>query len=69
MNTVKICRNCNMPLSNSQLLGTEKDGSKNYDYCKYCYAKGEKITQKNAFVRIKPNSNLNCRRGRVIERQ
>ena len=29
-----------MPLVNQELLGTEKDGSKNHDYCKYCYQNG-----------------------------
>lgn len=29
-----------MPLVNQELLGTEKDGSKNQDYCKYCYQNG-----------------------------
>ena len=38
-----------MPLDNPELLGTEKDGSKNNEYCKYCYENG-------AFVN--PNMNL-----------
>lgn len=29
-----------MPLSPA-LLGTEKDGSPNHEYCKYCYQQGE----------------------------
>jgi hypothetical protein len=29
-----------MPLGND-LYGTEKDGSPNYEYCKYCYREGE----------------------------
>jgi len=29
-----------MPLINDELLGTEKDGSKNREYCKYCYQDG-----------------------------
>jgi hypothetical protein len=29
-----------MPLDNDQLLGTEKDGSKSHQYCKYCYQDG-----------------------------
>jgi len=38
-----------MPLDNPELSGTEKDGSKNNEYCKYCYENG-------AFVN--PNMNL-----------
>lgn len=30
-----------MPLDNTALLGTEKDGSPSQDYCKYCYQHGE----------------------------
>jgi radical SAM superfamily enzyme len=29
-----------MPLDNPELLGTEKDGSKNHEYCIYCYKDG-----------------------------
>jgi hypothetical protein len=29
-----------MPLDNPDLLGTEKDGSKNHEYCRYCYLDG-----------------------------
>ena len=38
----KICQSCGMPLTKEQ-LGTNKDGSINGDYCKYCYEKGEFI--------------------------
>ena len=29
-----------MPLDNRQMLGTEKDGSPNEEYCMYCYQHG-----------------------------
>jgi hypothetical protein len=29
-----------MPLEDAELLGTEKEGSKNHTYCKYCYENG-----------------------------
>ncbi|MCQ2486066.1 MAG: zinc ribbon domain-containing protein [Clostridia bacterium] len=32
-----------MPLESADQLGTNKDGSINEDYCKYCYDKGEFI--------------------------
>ncbi len=38
-----FCQSCGMPLSND-LSGTNTDGSKNEDYCIYCY-KGGKFTQ------------------------
>jgi hypothetical protein len=30
-----------MPLDNPELLGTERDGSKNQEYCKFCYEDGK----------------------------
>ena len=39
----KICQSCGMPITSNEQLGTNKDGSINYDYCKYCYINGEFI--------------------------
>ena len=39
----KFCQSCGMPLTNEN-LGTNADGSKNEDYCMYCYKDG-KFTQ------------------------
>ncbi len=36
----KICQSCGMPITSTDLLGTNKDGSINNDYCKYCYKDG-----------------------------
>ncbi|WMI72224.1 zinc ribbon domain-containing protein [Aminobacterium sp. MB27-C1] len=36
----KFCQSCGMPLDDSSLLGTEKDGSPTHDYCIYCYKEG-----------------------------
>ncbi len=41
METKNVCQSCSMPLDNAELLGTEEDGSLNYDYCKYCYQRGQ----------------------------
>ena len=32
-----------MPITSDEQLGTNKDGSINEDYCKYCYVNGEFI--------------------------
>lgn len=37
---MKFCQSCGMPL-NDQVLGTNADGSKNEDYCIYCYKDGK----------------------------
>ncbi len=36
----RFCQSCGMPLTD-ELLGTNADGSKNEDYCLYCYAGGK----------------------------
>ena len=37
---VKFCQSCGMPLT-VDVLGTNADGSKNEDYCMYCYKDGK----------------------------
>ncbi len=39
----KICQSCGMPLTENDQFGTNKDGSRNDDYCIYCYKDGEFI--------------------------
>ena len=33
----KFCQSCGMPLQKNEELGTNHDGSKNEEYCCYCY--------------------------------
>jgi hypothetical protein len=40
METTHFCQSCSMPLDSTELMGTEKDGSKNSHYCKFCYQNG-----------------------------
>ena len=37
---MKFCQSCGMPLT-EDVLGTNADGSKNKDYCMYCYRDGK----------------------------
>ena len=39
-NEMKFCQSCAMPMENVDLQGTNADGSKNEDYCHYCYKEG-----------------------------
>lgn len=39
MTETNYCQSCAMPLT-EDMLGTNKDGSKNEDYCVYCYKDG-----------------------------
>lgn len=37
----KYCQSCGMPMGTTdEMYGTEKDGGKSADYCKYCYENG-----------------------------
>jgi hypothetical protein len=36
----KFCQSCGMPMTAPEHFGTNKDGSKNEDYCVYCYKEG-----------------------------
>ncbi len=37
----RYCQSCGMPMGETdEFYGTEKDGAKSKDYCKYCYAGG-----------------------------
>lgn len=35
-----FCQSCGMPLEREEIIGTERDGYKNNDYCIYCYKEG-----------------------------
>jgi hypothetical protein len=35
-----ICQSCGMPMIKITDFGTNADGSQNYDYCTYCFQKG-----------------------------
>ena len=37
----KFCQSCAMPMTGSEIYGTNADGSKNEDYCIYCFKDGE----------------------------
>ncbi|MCP1222804.1 zinc ribbon domain-containing protein [Sebaldella sp. S0638] len=37
----KICQSCAMSLNEEKYFGTNTDGSKNEDYCVFCFSEGE----------------------------
>jgi hypothetical protein len=41
MNAERYCQSCGMPLPTEELLGTHRDGSRNQDYCVYCFKDGD----------------------------
>ena len=38
---VKICQSCGMPMESSEDFGFNADGSKNKEYCQFCWQDGE----------------------------
>ena len=44
MENQKFCQSCAMPLTNGEDFGTNADGSRNGDYCRYCYVAGSFTT-------------------------
>jgi len=40
---MNYCQSCAMPLVNTDDYGTNIDGTKNIEYCKYCYQNGHFI--------------------------
>lgn len=41
MKDMKFCQSCTMPLEKTEDYGTNKDGTKNEDYCVHCFKAGE----------------------------
>lgn len=37
---IPYCQSCAMPLLNPEDFGTEKDGTENKEYCRFCYQNG-----------------------------
>ena len=35
-----VCQSCSMPLQRPEDFGTNKDGSRNQEYCHYCFQNG-----------------------------
>lgn len=40
MENTKFCQSCAMPLTKEEDFGTNANGTKNEDYCVYCYTDG-----------------------------
>lgn len=41
MKEQKFCQSCAMPMTSEEQFGTNENGSKNLDYCIYCYKDGD----------------------------
>lgn len=38
---IKVCQSCSMPLEDEKLFGDNENGTKNDDYCIYCFKDGK----------------------------
>jgi hypothetical protein len=45
MENAPICQSCAMPMEKPEDFGTDKDGSRNGDYCHFCFGNGEFINK------------------------
>lgn len=36
-----FCQSCAMPMSSSEMFGTNSDGTKTDEFCTYCYQEGQ----------------------------
>ena len=52
-----ICQSCGMPMTNKEDFGTNSDGSKNKEYCRFCYKKG-KYTDEGITMKQKIEKNI-----------
>ena len=41
MTSSKICQSCAMPMAKDADLGTNSDGSRNGEYCHFCFENGQ----------------------------
>lgn len=44
-NKMAFCQSCGMPLAADEDFGTEQNGAKSADYCRYCYENGAFTTE------------------------
>ena len=57
MENMIFCQSCGMPLSKDEDFGTNAGGTKNEDYCAYCYKDGkftEDLTMEGMIERCVP---------------
>ena len=46
MEKVLVCQSCGMPIEKDEIIGTNADGSKNNDYCVYCFKNNERRNER-----------------------
>lgn len=60
----RICQSCGMPMQKEEDFARNSDGSKNPDYCHFCYNDGRFIDECNSIEeKITKNVNLAIKMG------
>ncbi|MCL2383855.1 MAG: zinc ribbon domain-containing protein [Oscillospiraceae bacterium] len=62
-----FCQSCGMPLTKDEEKGTNKDGSKNEEYCVYCYGNGEFLEDLTLEEMIAASANYAEEAGLTVE--
>ena len=60
-----ICQSCGMPMKRNEDFGTNSDGGKNKEYCKFCFQKG-KFTDEGITMEQKIARNIMIAKGMGI---
>lgn len=55
MKNMILCQSCGIPLDNEATKGTEKNGLKSEEYCKYCYENGVFLNPEMSLDQMKNN--------------
>lgn len=55
--SISICQSCGMPMGKPEDFGTNADGSKNKEYCNFCFQKG-KFTDEGITMEQKIEKNV-----------
>lgn len=60
-----ICQSCGMPMKQDEDFGTNRDGSKNKEYCKFCFEE-EQFTDEGITMEQKIEKNIMIAKGMGI---
>ncbi|MBW2971953.1 zinc ribbon domain-containing protein [Candidatus Woesearchaeota archaeon] len=60
-----ICQSCGMPMSRFEDKGTEKNGDKSEEYCRFCYLDG-KLVDEGITMEQKIEKNVEIARKRGV---
>ena len=63
-----LCQSCGIPLDNQQLKGTEANGLKTDEYCKFCYDAGSFVKPSMTFGDMKETVETQMKKLKLSEK-